>query len=341
MQSAFSGSNRTFRFGMGSFRFLLSFLVVASHTWVNMVHGYAAYAVWAFYVLSGYLMTLVLREKYGFSVEGLLRYVHNRVVRIYPSYYACLAIGVLTVIIARKHHFDTTSLNPQFYNPTVEGWLNPLTLLSFFPTTGLPVAVSGALATEVTAYLFLPLMASSPIIAVLFIVISFTYNLAYGLGLDSFAIRYSSFSTCLLAFAWGSLSCHFSGRMTRIRAPMLSLSVWMIFSGSIVYFPYIPWTYGLYISLPISSWVVISLVNRKSTTLDRFLGDMSYPVYLLHTIAYAFMAMYFGKIGSFETFIMTLIVTVMMSFITLYIIDKPMMALRWSTMPKFSSVLKL
>ena len=71
--------------GLGSWRLLLAFLVAISHLWARMLHGPAAYAVWGFYLLSGYLMTHVLRTKYGFRPRGLLAYASNRVLLRGPN----------------------------------------------------------------------------------------------------------------------------------------------------------------------------------------------------------------------------------------------------------------
>lgn len=53
------------RAGLGTWQFFLAFVVVISHLWAGMIDGPAAYAVWGFFVLSGYLMTLVLTTKYS------------------------------------------------------------------------------------------------------------------------------------------------------------------------------------------------------------------------------------------------------------------------------------
>ena len=60
-----------FNIGLGTFRFFLAFLVAISHLWENMIGGPAAYAVWGFFVLSGFLMTLILTTKYGFTKQGI------------------------------------------------------------------------------------------------------------------------------------------------------------------------------------------------------------------------------------------------------------------------------
>ena len=49
----------------GIYRYSLAFCVAISHLWGGMIAGPAAYAVWGFYCLSGYLMTLILSEEGG------------------------------------------------------------------------------------------------------------------------------------------------------------------------------------------------------------------------------------------------------------------------------------
>ena len=62
----------------GIYRYGLALCVAISHLWAGTIGGPAAYAVWGFYCLSGYLMTLILNEKYGFSPRGVGRFAANR-----------------------------------------------------------------------------------------------------------------------------------------------------------------------------------------------------------------------------------------------------------------------
>src|SRR5947209_5961483 len=63
-------------------RFLLSTIVLEAHIWPLGVPWLAWQSVFAFYTLSGFLMTRVLHERYGFGLNGLLRFALNRVLRL-------------------------------------------------------------------------------------------------------------------------------------------------------------------------------------------------------------------------------------------------------------------
>ena len=52
----------------GTLRFVLAVLVVVGHLYRPIWIG--AFAVSGFYTVSGYLMCLVLNERYGFSLRG-------------------------------------------------------------------------------------------------------------------------------------------------------------------------------------------------------------------------------------------------------------------------------
>ena len=88
----------------GIWRYFLSLCVFTAHTaaatwsWGSS-QFYGMYAVFCFYVLSGYLISRVLNERYGFSRKGVIRFSVNRLLRLYPGYWAG-AVFALTVVIA-------------------------------------------------------------------------------------------------------------------------------------------------------------------------------------------------------------------------------------------------
>lgn len=314
--------------GFGTWRFFLAFLVVISHLWADMIHGPAAYAVWGFYVLSGYLMTYVLRNKYGFKKEGILSYAYNRFLRIMPLYYAALILGVLTILILVPRGVDLFSLNPQFGMPEGMWWLFALTLFPLFPMGNTPVPVSSALGIEVGSYFLMPLIAMHRSAAWIAFIIGVLINWDLGFVLETFGERYATFVPCILAFAVGSLVCHYKDELKKFAFPTLSLVAWILHTLVWLKFPYWPWTYGLYASLILSGWVIISLDSRETTSFDKKLGDFSYPIYLLHTTVGAWFYKYFNFERSFMFFVVSFLATLLVSWILIKLIDKPLYSIK-------------
>ncbi|MBO3083862.1 acyltransferase family protein [Cellulomonas fengjieae] len=315
-------------FGVGSWRLLLAGFVAASHLWSRMVQGPAAYAVWGFYVLSGYLMTYVLIEKYGFSAKGIRNYAFNRFLRIYPGYWIAVMIGVVVITVVTSRGIDPTALNPEFYLPQGWYWLNPLTLFPLFPHSGLPVAVSSALAIEIGAYLLMPLLAKARAAAWMTAITALLAALALGFGLDSFAVRYATLLPCLLPFAVGALLCHYRSTLLRFVAPRTSLVVWLVHAVLWWQFPYWPWTYGLYSSMVLSAWVTLSLTARRSGRADTLFGDLSYPVYLLHTAVGACFLGIWGYDRPFRFFALSMAVTLVASWLLMTFVERPLYRLK-------------
>lgn len=320
--------SRPLLFGVGTWRLLLAALVASSHLWSRMVQGYAAYAVWAFFVLSGYLMTFVVKHKYGFDRRGLRDFAFNRFLRIYPSYFVALIFGVVVIQWLAYNCVEGVRLNPELTMPHGLAWLNPVTLLPIFPRSGLPVAVSNALSVEIGAYFLIPLMARSASTAWVAVIVSVvaTWNLGFQPG--SFADRYVLFLPCLMTFAAGSLICHYRDWLLRFVMPRVSVLVWLIHGGLWLKWDWFPWTVGLYTSIILSAWVTISLTAHKSSKLDALLGDMSYPVYLIHTSVGALFLIQFGYGRSFTYFAVAFAVTLVASWAMAVGLERPLHRLK-------------
>jgi peptidoglycan/LPS O-acetylase OafA/YrhL len=102
---------------LGSFRLLLSFCVVASHTAGYDFQRYpdaGFVAVVVFFFVSGYLMPASFQAHYG-RVDFLKRsrrYLTNRFLRIYPPYWAALIFALFVVAIKdRWHEYDIDALS--------------------------------------------------------------------------------------------------------------------------------------------------------------------------------------------------------------------------------------
>lgn len=310
------------KLGFGSWRFFLAFLVVISHLWEGMIHGPAAYAVWGFFALSGFLMTHVLQRKYGNTPNGLKDFAINRFLRIFPAYWIACVLGAIAVLVLPRYGIDVVALNPQFSWPKGwQTWLSNVVLIPL-PVQGLFVPVSGALAVEVGAYVLMPLMAFSRPAAWLGLILSLLLNCMHGFAPGSFPVRYSSFLTAFWAFAFGALLVHYRPRLTRFEAPALSVLAWLANSLVWLWYDPWPWSYGLYFSVLLSGWVALSLAPRKSGTIDAWLGDLSYPVYLFHTVAGVFVWLLLPQGRTFPFFLASFLLTLCISWLVVVLVDR-------------------
>lgn len=92
----------------GIYRFILALLVVVTH--IGKVEIYGGFAVWGFFMLSGFLITGVLNGRYGFTKAGLVEFAWSRALRLYPIYWLSTLLALLAVLVS------TPSINPQTIN---------------------------------------------------------------------------------------------------------------------------------------------------------------------------------------------------------------------------------
>jgi len=78
-------------------RYILALVVTLTHLQPLGVGRPGSIAVFAFYTLSGYLMTRVLNERYGFTARGTAAFLLNRVLRLWPAYFAILGLTLIAL----------------------------------------------------------------------------------------------------------------------------------------------------------------------------------------------------------------------------------------------------
>ena len=321
------------KLGFGAWRLFLALLVALSHLWVDMLPGPAAYAVWGFFVLSGYLMTHVLQNKYGFSLHGLQGYARNRFIRIVPGFWVACVLGAVVLWWLDRQGVDARKLNPAFGVPRDSAeWGFLLTLLPSFPRWNAPVPVANALSIEVGFYLLMPLLAQHRSSAWLALLLGCFIVADHGLSHETFGPRYAWFLPSAPAFALGALVCHYRDELARIASPRISVVLWIGQFAIFWHDTYWPWTYGLYVSGLLSAWVVLSLSSRRTGRLDDALGELSYPCYLLHATAGALLLAWFGYDRSASFALAALALTWVGCWAMVRLIDRPL--LRFKRKPR-------
>jgi len=274
----------------GIYRYGLAFCVAISHLWGGMIAGPAAYAVWGFYCLSGYLITLILNEKYGFTPRGLTRFAVNRALRIYPAYYVvCMGMLLLFTFVPET----SAKFLPNLRMPTTaEGWRYSLLLMTA-PDGNELLHGSMALRVELWFYVAIALgLGRNRWTARVWFAASVVYTLWLLARRTPFPERYVFIPACSLAFSFGCLIYHVRDRLPVIKTPWAALSaagLWWLHVWLAQNIPRGPLVFGLYSSLLFSGFAMVTLMRLDPVELpawmgklDRYAGNLSYPMYLCH-----------------------------------------------------------
>ena len=86
-----------FKTGPGLFRLLLAFMVVVSHTILLFPFGH--YAVYVFFMLSGYWIFKMYEEKYSNYQNAYWTYIRSRLMRLVFVYWFVLALAIITFFV--------------------------------------------------------------------------------------------------------------------------------------------------------------------------------------------------------------------------------------------------
>jgi peptidoglycan/LPS O-acetylase OafA/YrhL len=275
----------------GTYRTLLALMVVGQH--IGGIPLVGSYAVFGFYALSGYLMTFIMQNNYGYSRQGVGKYAINRFLRIYPIYWVSIGLSALLVLVvgedvASAYHGDIRL--PQTPGSLLRN------LLLFFPFMESPrlTPPAWALTVELCFYTLIGLGLSRTRRSVW---IWFALSAAYhGVALYFDWDFYFSVFAASLPFATGALIFHYRSELNAFLArtaagrshwlPVAAFTMMLVNWGVGHLMPELekPWFYFNYL---LCSSMVAILSDRKSlpvvsSRLDRWFGDLSYPIYLLH-----------------------------------------------------------
>ncbi len=275
----------------GILRFAFALMVVAGKfIGIEVIPGIG---VWGFFILSGFLMTLILNEKYGFGRAGLKRFLVSRILRLYPCYYAVMVLTILLYLFVLG--FDWNRIGESFFGTYRDITAN---LLIFGNTifgigrADVVVPISWAVDVEMMMYVTsVVIIARSPKCAlyslitcvVLFPILWIVAKNYIASGQTAIAgnLLYSFLPAALLPYSLGSVVYHYRERVyinySEVRACGLLLSLVCI--G--LFIPSFSVTLAYLSSLPVSALMIVMLYRAKRSKLDDLIGDMTYPVYLM------------------------------------------------------------
>lgn len=277
----------------GTYRWVLAALVANTHLGFSHHLG-GATAVFGFYVLSGYLMTLMIVEHYGTGLKGARLFYLNRVFRIFPLYWLGLIFAAV-FIRAFPHALYPDSMA---WPDTPWKWFANITLIGVEDIrTGEMLrerllSVSWSLLPELIFYLLLPVFLLNRYLYRLWLLIS-AYLLADDIiGDHDFMHRYLSIYGWAPPFAIGS-SLYFLRRKGRAMPHWLAAPVMIAFFALSI-FPYDLWGagaayQGYYCVLALNALIIYylsfqSTPDARIGRIDNALGQMAYPMFVMHLI---------------------------------------------------------
>lgn len=337
----------------GLYRFCLSLAVVTNHLLAIPILGH--YAVHGFFILSGYLMTLIMVKTYGYSAAGIGRFCLNRILRLYPAYWVILAFSILAILWFGEEN-STKYRTFMFIPENISQWLQNLTLTywSTFPTTVLPRVSppTWALTVEILFYALIALGISRSrtlttawlLTSMAFMLTTHILGLSYGYRYDFVFAGTLAFSLGAMIFHYQELLCAFTARHKKstLTAGVLTLiaincSTALICGGdgaantvAIVCF---------YTNYMLNATLIILLINPnppvKLKKIDKMLGDFSYPLYLMHwQVGFVCSMLIFGapingaSIPGIQNFIVTLFVSLLFCNLIIKSIELPIQKIR-------------
>jgi peptidoglycan/LPS O-acetylase OafA/YrhL len=326
---------------MGIYRFLLAWCVVIEHLSgdVRYLSHTGMFAVFGFYVLSGYLITRVLNDIYDFA---FVSFWSNRFLRLYPPYLLLLLIGLVLVLGTP----GAAEFFPAVWKdrPTATDWFGLLTIfpMGFEPMewTFRPVPSIWSVGVELLNYAILyAAVARHKHVALVAAIAAGGYHLVSIWHGDDLAARYFPFYAALLPFALGALIYFYAGksRISLSTRVMLLLCIPALTNcivagvmggvqstGAFIAF--------FYLNLAFQCLAVAGMALHAAPMppIDKFFGDLSYPIFLCHwLVGYVLTMLFFpGEFRSLGQTFATLIGATAVAYLVCLLQDRLIEPLR-------------
>jgi peptidoglycan/LPS O-acetylase OafA/YrhL len=280
-------------------RYILAAIVAQTHLWPLGSSWPATIAVFAFYTLSGYLITRVLNERYGFSTRGMVAFLLNRVLRLWPAYFIILILTLIALWFLPLQNFF----------PLIRRPVTPMEIVSNIAVLGQvtfdflqwsplakPTVTSWSLSIEVFCYLLLAVyFARTPARLWAFAAIG---ALAMGLstwycavspepwryGPYCFQNHYGVLQAGFIPFAMGGLFYFHSGSLChRIKANWGKLIVLLLVAHAAMFLgDAVSTSIGPYLGIGVMFLLLSTWNGMPGNRAEDFFGRASYHLFIGH-----------------------------------------------------------
>jgi peptidoglycan/LPS O-acetylase OafA/YrhL len=289
---------------MGGLRLFLALVVLSGHVRTNVLEpaalpmswgttlGFnAGYALMLFYVISGFMISFALSEKYAPDRAGTLAFFRGRFVRIFSLYWPMMALCLLIVPAARVGFAAATPLD-QLSDIVLLGidWRTFVaSLADAHPWTATIVSLepSWSLGAELAFYVVAPWLLRSWRAAAAAAAVSIVTRVCLYAEFGPGSLwNYMFWPSTLVFFMLGHFARLAASRAprladVRIALPLLALAFALTLARPPAEWD--GWRFWLIFASFAASLPGIFLSTRRNAALER-LGDLSYPLYLTHPL---------------------------------------------------------
>jgi peptidoglycan/LPS O-acetylase OafA/YrhL len=289
---------------MGALRLFLALVVATDHlelgvvkpqlgvaidTWLKLGVN-AGFAVMWFYVISGFLMSMVLAEKYSASFAGTRAFYSARAIRIFCLYWPLLLI-VLVLEANTRDMFFALPWPEKLANVFLIG-ADTMVAFAHYPNFHfnlLSIGQAWTLGAELTFYVLAPFGLRSWKLAAGLLIGSLATRAACIVAVGGFDAHwmYLFFPATLCFFLLGHFARCAGARWRLVRHPATGGALLVLAFGCLLYGGPALWD-------SVCFWIAtlcfaaalpgVFEATRSLRTLNA-LGDLSYPVYLTHIVA--------------------------------------------------------
>jgi peptidoglycan/LPS O-acetylase OafA/YrhL len=257
---------------------------LAPQSWLWVLNMNGARSVVFFYIISGFLISYVLEYKYAADGSGTIAFFRSRALRIYPLWWPVLALAAAAGTPSWLSQHSPIAILP----PAVLLGVDWIVCWKFPHSDALPslVQIGWTLGAELTFYAMAPWVLRSMRLALILFALSVAVRLATVSltepGANYVLWTYFFFPSTLMFFLMGHMAQRFVKLGTASSVALIGAA---LVASCLERSVSIDGPWSLAASLFFAAALPGIFAATKDSRLSNAVGDLTYPLYLVHMIA--------------------------------------------------------
>lgn len=312
---------------MGSYRLLLAVFVMFGHMGTDFFgRSQGVASVVSFFILSGFVMTALIQRNYS-KTRFIPFFFIDRAMRIYPQYLLYVALSVLAFATIRITVPFLPDINAS--NVLANAILVPIGLYSWEVSGAVWIPQGWTLGLEGTFYAIIPFILIFKLEKLAFLVSGAVFAMAYLGYINTETWGYMKIPGTLFIFLCGSFLYQLTERW-KISYLIATYCIVALMWYAIRFYPNLQviWNYevlqGFLIGLP----AVALLTKLPSGKVDSTLGNISYGVYLNHSLIIWIAEVYGYDKHNLKVQLTMILVALITGWISYLLVERPVVLLR-------------